>query len=80
MKLAMFEAAGARQIGMVHGQGVTPLSALLPDAPTDMIALILAWDKLSHAIAPADPDSGRPLADVTLLAPVQRPGLDTLIS
>jgi 2-keto-4-pentenoate hydratase/2-oxohepta-3-ene-1,7-dioic acid hydratase in catechol pathway len=39
-----------------------------------MIALIRDWDKLRHAIAPTNLDSGLPLAEVTLLAPVQRPG------
>jgi 2-keto-4-pentenoate hydratase/2-oxohepta-3-ene-1,7-dioic acid hydratase in catechol pathway len=74
MKLAMFEAAGARHIGVVQGQRVTPLSALLPDAPGDMIALIRDWDKLGHAIASSYTASSLPLAEVTLLAPVQRPG------
>jgi 2-keto-4-pentenoate hydratase/2-oxohepta-3-ene-1,7-dioic acid hydratase in catechol pathway len=74
MKLALFEAAGAPQIGVVQGAYVTPLSALLPDAPTDMIALIRDWDRLSRAIAPIPQDSGLPLAEVTLLAPVPRPG------
>jgi 2-keto-4-pentenoate hydratase/2-oxohepta-3-ene-1,7-dioic acid hydratase in catechol pathway len=74
MKLALFEAAGAPQIGVVQGAYVTPLSALLPDAPSDMIALIRDWDRLRDAIAPIGPDSGLPLGEITLLAPVQRPG------
>jgi 2-keto-4-pentenoate hydratase/2-oxohepta-3-ene-1,7-dioic acid hydratase in catechol pathway len=70
----MFEAAGTRQIGVVHGARVVPLAALLPDAPTDMIALIRDWDRLSTAIAPSAADAGLPLAGVTLLAPIARPG------
>jgi 2-keto-4-pentenoate hydratase/2-oxohepta-3-ene-1,7-dioic acid hydratase in catechol pathway len=74
MKLAYYEAAGLRQIGVVQGERVIPLSALLPDAPTDMIALIRDWDRLRHTIEPLKTDAGLPLSKVTLLAPVQRPG------
>ncbi len=74
MKLAMFEAAGVRQIGVVQGERVIPLSALLPGAPMDMIALIRDWDKIGYAIEPSKNDTGLPLAEVTLLAPVRRPG------
>jgi 2-keto-4-pentenoate hydratase/2-oxohepta-3-ene-1,7-dioic acid hydratase in catechol pathway len=74
MKLAMFEAAGTRQIGVVHGERVIPLTEILSDAPTDMIALIRDWDKLRHAIDLSKTDAGIPLAEVTLRAPVERPG------
>ncbi len=74
MKLAMFEAAGVRQIGVVQGERVIPLSALLPGAPMDMIALIRDWDKIGYAVEPSKNDTGLPLAEVTLLAPVRRPG------
>jgi 2-keto-4-pentenoate hydratase/2-oxohepta-3-ene-1,7-dioic acid hydratase in catechol pathway len=74
MKLAMFEAAGTRRIGVVRGKHVIPLSELLPDAPTDMITLIRDWDKLHHAIDLSRTDAGIALAEVTLLAPVGRPG------
>jgi 2-keto-4-pentenoate hydratase/2-oxohepta-3-ene-1,7-dioic acid hydratase in catechol pathway len=70
----MFEAAGVRQIGVVQGERVIPLSALLPGAPMDMIALIRDWDKIGYAIEPSKNDTGLPLAEVTLLAPVRRPG------
>jgi 2-keto-4-pentenoate hydratase/2-oxohepta-3-ene-1,7-dioic acid hydratase in catechol pathway len=74
MKLAMFKAAGRREIGVVRGERVVPLSALLPGAPTDMIELIRDWDRLRHRIGPSRTDPGLPLAEVTLLAPVERPG------
>jgi 2-keto-4-pentenoate hydratase/2-oxohepta-3-ene-1,7-dioic acid hydratase in catechol pathway len=74
MKLAMFKADGARGIGVVHGEHVIPLSALLPNAPTDMITLIRDWEKLHRAIDISRTDAGIPLARVTLLAPVERPG------
>jgi len=74
MKLAMFETGGGRQIGVVRGEHVVPLSALLPDAPKDMIALIRDWERLRHAIDLHKTESGVPLVDVSLLAPVARPG------
>jgi 2-keto-4-pentenoate hydratase/2-oxohepta-3-ene-1,7-dioic acid hydratase in catechol pathway len=74
MKLATFETDGMRQIGVVQGNRITPLSALLPTAPTDMIALIRDWDKLSQAIDLTKAASSLPLSDVTLLAPIERPG------
>ena len=74
MKLARFETAGERHIGVVQGDRVIPLSAFLPDAPTDMIAVIRDWETLSRAIAPSTTDLGLPLAAVTLLAPIERPG------
>jgi 2-keto-4-pentenoate hydratase/2-oxohepta-3-ene-1,7-dioic acid hydratase in catechol pathway len=74
MKLAMFEAAGARHIGVVQGERVIALSALLPDAPSDMIALIRDWETFSPAIDLSKAETGLPLAEVTLLAPVERPG------
>jgi 2-keto-4-pentenoate hydratase/2-oxohepta-3-ene-1,7-dioic acid hydratase in catechol pathway len=74
MKLARFETAGERHIGVVQGDRVIPLSAILPDAPTDMIAVIRDWETLSRAIAASAMAIGLPLAAVTLLAPIERPG------
>jgi 2-keto-4-pentenoate hydratase/2-oxohepta-3-ene-1,7-dioic acid hydratase in catechol pathway len=74
MKLAYYKAAGARQIGVVQGEHVTPLSALVPNAPTDMIALIRDWDTLRGGIHLSKTDAGLPVSDVTLLAPIERPG------
>jgi 2-keto-4-pentenoate hydratase/2-oxohepta-3-ene-1,7-dioic acid hydratase in catechol pathway len=74
MKLALFEAAGAQHIGIVQGDHITPLSAILPDAPTDMMALIRDWDRLSPALATWPNDASLKLAEVTLLAPIPRPG------
>jgi len=74
MKLAYYKAAGTRQIGVVRGERVIPLSALLPDAPIDMITLIRDWDRLRDAVAPSSAQAGLPLAEVTLLAPIERPG------
>jgi 2-keto-4-pentenoate hydratase/2-oxohepta-3-ene-1,7-dioic acid hydratase in catechol pathway len=74
MKLAVYDAAGERHIGVVQGERITALSELLPDAPTDMIALIRDWDRLRDAVAPSSAQAGLPLAEVTLLAPIERPG------
>jgi 2-keto-4-pentenoate hydratase/2-oxohepta-3-ene-1,7-dioic acid hydratase in catechol pathway len=59
---------------VVQGERITALSELLPDAPTDMIALIRDWDRLRDAVAPSSAQAGLPLAEVTLLAPIERPG------
>lgn len=65
---------GAPQPGLVTGDTVVPLSALFPDAPTDMRALIAAWDTVSASLGdPAASDVKLPLDAVTLLAPVPNP-------
>lgn len=74
MRMAMFDAASPQQVGIVHGEHVITLSAVLPDTPSDMVALIRDWDKLRHAIDLSKTDAGIPLAGVTLLAPVERLG------
>jgi len=74
MKLAMFETAGTAHIGVVEGEHVTPLSALLPNAPADMITLIRDWDSLRREIDLSKTATSFPLAEITLLAPVPRPG------
>jgi 2-keto-4-pentenoate hydratase/2-oxohepta-3-ene-1,7-dioic acid hydratase in catechol pathway len=70
----MFKNAGERGIGIVQGERLIPLSALLRNPPEDMIALIREWETLRQTIDPSKTDSGWPLAEVTLLAPVERPG------
>jgi len=81
MKIACFSvASGGRQLGIVEHHGLIALSAHLPDAPTDMVALIEAWDALKpelERLATSLPDhalADHALADVTLHAPIARPG------
>lgn len=75
VKIASFSVnGGARQIGLVEGDGVIALAAHLPGVPADIIALMERWDTLKPqvaALAGTAPDHA--LADVTLHAPVTRP-------
>ncbi|MFW2830318.1 fumarylacetoacetate hydrolase family protein [Sphingomonas sp. ID0503] len=76
MKIASFSVnGGVRAIGIVEGDGIINLSSHLPEAPTAMIALIEGWDDLKpkvEALRGTTPD--HKLADVTLHAPIERPG------
>lgn len=76
MKIASFSIdGGARALGVVNGDGLVALSAHIAAAPVDLIALMERWDEFKpqvEAIAGRTPDHA--LADVTLHAPVPRPG------
>ncbi len=76
MKIASFSVdGGARQIGLVEGDGLIAASRRLSGTPARMIDLIAAWDahKAAYAaLAGTAPDHA--LADVMLHAPVSRPG------
>lgn len=70
MKLALLERGGTAQIGVIVGETVVPVSI----AGT-MTELIAAWPAHKGRIEEAIKTAARiPLADVHLLAPVQRPG------
>ncbi|MGH6872973.1 MAG: fumarylacetoacetate hydrolase family protein [Rhizomicrobium sp.] len=72
MRLATFNAGGADRLGAVVGERVVPL----PDIAHDMTGLIARWGDLEAAVRRMAPDAARaiPLAEVTLKAPVPRPG------
>lgn len=76
MKIASFSTSGAAPaLGVVNGDGLVALSAHIGGAPTDLVALMERWDEFRpqvEAIADKAPDHA--LADVTLHAPVPRPG------
>ena len=76
MKIASFSAnGGARALGIVNGDGLVAISAHIPGAPTDLVDLIERWDEFKpqlESIAGKAPDHA--LSDVTLHAPVPRPG------
>lgn len=76
MKIASFSTSGgAPALGVVNGDGLVALSAHIGGAPTDLVALMERWDEFRpqvEAIADKAPDHA--LADVTLHAPVPRPG------
>ena len=70
MKLALFERAAAREIGVVVGDSVVPTH--FKGAMTDLIA---GWETFRREIEAAAVKGERyPLSSVHLLAPVQRPG------
>lgn len=76
MKLATFTADGGPELGIVQGDSIISISRAAPDLAVDMIALISNWESAKgevEAIAAAA-DHVLPLADVTLNAPVGRPG------
>jgi len=78
MQLATFSYLGLEQVGLVT-QGYTrivPLSQLLGvDAPATMIELIEQWGELGPRLQAVmvPPDTGLPVADVGLVAPIPHP-------
>src|SRR5690349_17009257 len=76
MKLATFSTQGHTRIGVVRQDSIADLSELAPALPTEMTALLAAGpDALAAARQAAElAKSLVPLAGVTLLAPVLRPG------
>jgi 2-keto-4-pentenoate hydratase/2-oxohepta-3-ene-1,7-dioic acid hydratase in catechol pathway len=75
MKLARFETCGAPRLGVVEGDAIVPLDGMA-DAPATMMALVAEGDPaLDRIRAHLSGDPARlPLADVRLLAPLERPG------
>jgi ureidoglycolate lyase len=73
MRLVRYrKGAEGAALGVLEGEGVVPIAALLPDAPRDMKALIAAWPQIGPKLASAK-GKAIPLAEVTLLAPVAAP-------
>lgn len=73
MRLVRFEHGGAPAVpGVLTAAGVIPLSALMPDAPGDMKAVIGAWGDIAPKLARAKA-AAIPLAEVKLAAPVDAP-------
>lgn len=75
MKLATFAREGRRSIGAVLDEGIVDLSAVAPDPPGDMLALLEAGPAAMVAAREAVrvASSRIPLGDVKLLAPIRRP-------
>lgn len=77
MKLCTFETPSrAARVGLVMGEQVVALRDHFDDAPASMIELIREWALWQPQLAElaASAITGMPLAQVTLLAPVPRPG------
>lgn len=74
MKLARYDAGAGPRLGLVRGDTLIDLSETGVDYPT-MLALIADGDKALAALRAIDPaHPGRRLAEVRLLAPLERPG------
>ena len=76
MRLAHFRHGGDARMGVVAGDRVCDLRVAAPGTPTDPLGLLAAGDEgMAAARHAAEGDAGwLPLDDVTLLAPVPRPG------
>ena len=76
MKLATIVVAGTEQIAIIKEGKVLPLAQLAPDLPRDMISLIAEFDAFKAALEEleASDEGWLALDQVTLLAPVKRPG------
>ncbi|MDO6962893.1 fumarylacetoacetate hydrolase family protein [Rhizobium alvei] len=75
MHVVRFSVGGAAgQVGILAGDKVIPLSALVKDAPQDMRSVIADWDRIAPELAGATASTASiPLASVQLLAPVENP-------
>lgn len=74
MRLARFSAGAATHLGLVHGESITDLTARIEGLPRTMTGLIEAWSEYSGVIAALPHTADYGLAQVRLLAPVERPG------
>lgn len=74
MKLVRFTLGGDPLIGRVIDHGIVSLSTRIMNLPGDMVELIENWEKYYGAIGELDERPDHELVDVTLLAPVARPG------
>ena len=76
MKLCTFTHGQRTRIGVVVGELVIDLPAVAPGLPDDMVSFLAAGDDAMAAAREAQtkPDVAFPVADVTLEAPVPRPG------
>lgn len=74
MKLATFTHGGTTRIGKVVDDKIIDLSKADPSLPTDMISFLAAGDAAMAAAQKASDADAIALSDVTLEAPVMKPG------
>jgi len=79
MRLISYLAEGSEHLGIESAGRAVAATDLLPDGPATMGDVLTdpgALDRLRHALAASilSPSAGVPLGEVTLLAPVPRPG------
>ncbi len=78
MRLVAFEHGGSSRLGVVENETVVDLAVAAPDLPRDIVGLIhkgkAGLEAAAKAAKASLPEARRPLASVTLLEPVPRPG------
>ena len=76
MRLVRYIADGEVSLGVKSGDYVIGLSHKLSRKPESMVDLISEWDTLQREIGDilSDGSDKVPLSEVSLLAPIQRPG------
>lgn len=77
MKLATFrEGHGDAELGIVSADRIICLSRIAPHLPRDMLLLIAGWNDLQAEVREIEAAAAKTLslAEVQLMAPVQRPG------
>jgi 2-keto-4-pentenoate hydratase/2-oxohepta-3-ene-1,7-dioic acid hydratase in catechol pathway len=75
MRLCSFDVAGASAIGLVLGEEVADLRRVAQQLPLNPVDILTGGAKLREAVETAAKTAPRPkLKDVTLRAPVRRPG------
>ncbi len=74
MKLATFTHGGTTRIGKVVDDKIVDLSKAVPSLPTDMISFLAAGDAAMAAAQKAGETDVIALSDVTLEAPIMKPG------
>ncbi|MEO0962465.1 MAG: fumarylacetoacetate hydrolase family protein [Pseudomonadota bacterium] len=74
MKLATFTHGGTTRIGKVVDDKIIDLSKADPSLPTDMISFLAAGDPAMAAAQKAGDAEAIALSDVTLEAPIMKPG------
>lgn len=74
MKLATFTHGGTTRIGKVVDDKIIDLSKADPSLPTDMISFLAAGDAAMAAAQKASEADAIALSDVTLEAPIMKPG------
>jgi ureidoglycolate lyase len=72
MRLIRYSVGTAAPVnGLLFGDKVVPLTAVVPDAPQAMREVIAEWDRLAPALSSAASNAGLPLADVKLHCPLE---------